>query len=239
MCENCNILLVEADSNSYTNLLAGVDRAVAMGATVVSNSYGSSEFSGEMTYDSHFNVTGIPMTFSAGDSGYGPSYPAASRYVVSVGGTTLSMNGTTYLGETVWNGTGSGCSRYAIKPSWQHDNGCAKRMIGDVSAVADPATGLSVYDTVAYSGQTGWFQVGGTSLAAPVIAAIYALAGDATSVTSPASLPYARVSYGTNMHDVTGGNNGRCFGKPSYFCKATSGYDGPTGLGTPKGLAAF
>ncbi len=112
-------------------------------------------------------------------------------------------------------------------------------MIGDVSADANPNTGASVYDTVPYSNQTGWWQVGGTSLSSPLIASVYAIAGDASSVTSPSSLPYLRQGYGTNLHDVTTGSNGRCKRNPAYFCNATTGYDGPTGLGTPMGFSAF
>lgn len=238
LCQNCNILLVEADSSSYANLMAAVDRAVAMGANVISNSYGSSEFRGETTYDYHFNIPNVAITFSSGDSGYGATYPAASRYVKAVGGTTLNLSGNSYVSETVWSGTGSGCSAYEIKPVWQKDTGCRNRMIADISADANPNTGASVYDTVPYSGQTGWFQVGGTSLASPIIAAVYALAGDSITVSSPSSLPYLKGN-SANLHDVTFGTNGRCKGKPSYLCTAGIGYDGPTGLGTPNGPSAF
>jgi subtilase family serine protease len=237
ICQNCNILLVEADSNSYTDLMAAVDRARLMGAKYISNSYGSGEFSIETTYDSHFNFPGTAFTFSSGDSGYGSSYPAASRYVTAVGGTTLNMSGTTYLSETVWSGSGSGCSLYESKPSWQTDTKCARRTIADVSAVADPNTGASVYDSVAYSGQTGWFQVGGTSLSAPVIAGVYALAHDLGS-SQANSLPYLRANYGVNLRDITSGRNGRCRKSP-YLCTASTGYDGPTGLGTPLTPLAF
>lgn len=242
VCENCSILLVEADSNSYTNLMAAVDRAVLMGAKVVSNSYGSSEFSGETLYDSHFNKPGVAFTFSSGDSGYGTSYPAASKYVIAVGGTTLNVNKNSdgsysYGSETAWAGSGSGCSAYQAKPSWQlvvADSVCNdKRMIADVSAVADPQTGASVYSSVRYQGQKGWFQVGGTSLSAPVVAGVYALKGDMSTVTNPASLPYSRQ---TNLNDVTQGSNGNC---GTYMCNAQNSYDGPTGLGTPHGIDAF
>ncbi len=241
ICQNCNILLVEADSNSYSNLMAGVDRAFAMGANVISNSYGSGEFYGETSYDSHLNHPGVAITFSSGDNGYGSSYPAASQYVTAVGGTSLFINaGNSYNYESAWSGGGSGCSSYEGKPSWQNSvpTNCPRRMIADVSADADPNTGASVYDTVPYSGQTGWFQVGGTSLAAPIVAAVYAL-GATPSGVQAASLPYTAGNYATNLHDVTAGNNGRCFGRPSNFCHASAGYDGPTGLGTPKGTSAF
>lgn len=235
MCQNCRILLVEASSNSYADLMTAVDRAISSGATVVSNSYGSGEFSGETVYDSHFNKTGIAITFSSGDNGYGVGYPASSQYVTAVGGTTLTFNtDKTYKNETAWNGSGSGCSTIEAKPSWQHDTGCAKRTVADVSAVADPYTGAAVYDSVRYSGKSGWFQVGGTSLSSPLVAGVYALAGGVGSGISGNSLPYASAT--TNLHDVTVGSNGSC---GNYLCTAVAGYDGPTGLGTPNGAGAL
>jgi subtilase family serine protease len=149
------------------------------------------------------------------------------------------MSGNTYVSETVWNGSGSGCSNYESKPSWQKDKNCSRRTIADVAAVADPYTGASVYNSVPYYGQTGWYQVGGTSLSAPVVAAVYALGGDVNTLAPANSLPYARVNYGVNMRDVTKGNNGRCNKKAGYLCTGVNGYDGPTGLGTPLGIAAF
>lgn len=236
ICQNCNILLVEADSNSYSNLMAAVDQAVAMGADVVSNSYGSGEFYSETSFDSHFNIPGVAITFSSGDSGYGASYPAASPYVTAVGGTTLTLSGNTYVSEKAWRGAGSGCSALESKPGWQVDTGCSRRMIADVSADADPNTGAAVYDSVPYNNQVGWFKVGGTSLASPLIAATFALAGNTSESINPSSLPYSSPA---NFHDVTSGSNGRCRNKPAYFCNALSGYDGPTGLGTPNGFSAF
>jgi subtilase family serine protease len=235
VCPSCRLLLVEADSSSYANLMAAVDQAVAQGATFVSNSYGSSEFSGETSYDVHLNKPGIVFTFSSGDNGYGASYPAASPYVTAVGGTTLVVNGdNTYGGETAWSGAGSGCSAYEFKPGWQLDTGCAKRSIADVSAVADPNTGAAVYDSLRYQGKSGWFKVGGTSLAAPLIAGVYALANNVSPTTYGVSLPYANAA---NLHDVVSGSNGSCGG--IYLCTALSGYDGPTGLGSPKGITGF
>lgn len=234
ICPNCTILLVEASSNSYANLMASVDRARLMGAKVISNSYGSGEFSGETSFDSYFNHQGVAYTFSSGDSGYGPSYPAASPFVTSVGGTTLSLAGTSYVGESAWSGAGSGCSAYEQKPSFQTDPSCANRTIADVSADADPNTGAAVYDSVRYQGRSGWFQVGGTSLASPLVAGVYALTGGVGGSVYANSLPYAHIS---NLHDVTSGSNGSCGG--SYLCTSVSGYDGPTGLGSPNGLVAF
>ena len=236
ICQNCSILLVEANSPTYANLMTAVNEAVALGANVVSNSYGGSEFSGETAYDSAFNHPGVAFVASAGDSGYGVQYPAASRYVTAVGGTSLYLNSNgTYNSEIVWSGTGSGCSAFEAKQSWQTDTGCAHRTVADVSADADPNTGAAVYDSVRYAGQRGWFQVGGTSLAAPLIAAIYALSGKIPAATAENSLPYAAPA--SNLNDVTNGTNGKCGG--SYLCTAVAGYDGPTGLGSPRGVDAF
>ncbi|MBW8821972.1 MAG: peptidase S8, partial [Streptomyces sp.] len=216
-----------------------VNEAVTLGAKFVSNSYGGSESSSDTSYDSsYFNHPGVAITVSAGDEDYGAEYPAASKYVTSVGGTALSTSSNSRgWTETVWKtssteGTGSGCSSYDAKPSWQTDTGCTKRMIADVSAVADPATGVSVYDS--YGVTAGWYTFGGTSASSPIIAAVYALAGTPGSSDYPAQYPYKHTS---SLNDVTSGNNGSC--STSYFCTATSGYDGPTGWGTPKGVSAF
>lgn len=235
LCQNCNILLVEANSNSYANLMAAVDRARIMGAHIISNSYGSGEFSGQIAYDSHFNYPGIAFTFSSGDSGYGAQYPASSPYVTAVGGTTLNVSANTYVSESAWSGSGSGCSAYEGKPAFQTDSGCLNRMVADVSADADPNTGAAVYDSTRYNGRRGWFKVGGTSLSAPLIAGIYALSGNYAG--SANSLPYALANYTSNMHDISTGSNGSC--SVPYFCSGISGYDGPTGLGSPNGASAF
>ena len=230
MCPSCKLLLVEARTNSFSNLMAAVDYATAH-ANVISNSYGGSEFSSETSYDSHFNKPGKAITVSSGDNGYGVEYPAASQYVTAVGGTTLSLSGSSRVDETVWSGAGSGCSAYEPKPSWQKDTGCGRRTVADVSADADPNTGAAVYDSYGYQGQRGWFKVGGTSLAAPLVAAVYADAGNAVTY---GSYPYAHTS---SLFDVTSGSNGSCGG--SYLCTGTAGFDGPTGLGTPSGTGGF
>jgi len=235
ICPNCKILLVEATSNSVTNLLAAEDYAIKH-ANVVSNSWGGSEFSAETTssYNGHFNHPGIPITFSSGDTGYGVQFPASSQFVTAVGGTTLILNSNnTRSKETVWSGAGSGCSAYVAKPTWQKDSRCIRRTVADVSADANPTTGAAVYDSVTYQGHSGWFKVGGTSLSAPIIAAIYALAGNGAS-TIDGSYPY---SHRSGLFDVTSGSNGTCGG--SYLCTAKTGYDGPSGLGAPKGKTAF
>ena len=235
MCQNCKILLVEATSSSLANLGVAENEAVALGASVVSNSWGASEYSTETTDEAkYFNHPGVAITVSTGDNGYGVQFPASSRYVTAVGGTTLNLNpDNTWKSESAWSGSGSGCSAYIPKPAWQTDTSCSRRTVADVSADADPNTGAAVYDSVPYAGQSGWFQVGGTSLAAPLIASAYALTGNAGSFNA-GSAPYANQAA---LHDVTSGNNGSCGG--SYLCTAGPGYDGPTGLGTPNGLAAF
>ena len=239
ICKNCTILLVEAKSAGMSDLMAAIDRARLMGAKAISNSWGGNEFSGQTSYDTRFNYPGIAFTVSSGDSGYGVEYPASSQYATAVGGTTLVVSGNNYVGETAWSGAGSGCSTYEPRPSFQTAlglTGCTKRMVADVSADADPNTGASVYDSVSYGGKKGWFKVGGTSLAAPLIAAVYTLGSVGIGVQAN-SLPYLLGNYSTDLHDITSGSNGNC--SVSYLCKAVAGYDGPTGLGSPKGSEAF
>jgi subtilase family serine protease len=235
ICPGCKILLVEASSASLTNLGAAVNTAVTLGANVVSNSYGGSESSSETSSEStYYNHPGVAITASSGDGGYGVEFPAASRYVTAVGGTSLSKSSTARgWTETAWSGAGSGCSGYVTKPSWQTDSGCAKRTVADVSAVADPNTGVAVYDSTSYQGRKGWLVFGGTSVASPIIASIYALAGNASSLSYASSI----YSHTSSLYDVTSGSNGSCGG--AYLCTAVSGYDGPTGLGTPNGTGAF
>jgi hypothetical protein len=244
ICQNCKILLVEANSNLFSDLKAAVNTAAALGATQISNSYGGPEFAGEAS-DTAYDHPGIAITASAGDDGYAAEYPAASPYVVAVGGTTLNLGPSgSYGSETVWSGSGSGCSAYITALSWQTSDsnwaltGCGtKRGVSDVAADANPNTGASVYDTTKVEGQSGWFTVGGTSLSAPLIAGVYALAGGSSS-DHPAAEPYAHQSDSpASLHDITSGSNGSC--GSSTMCKGAVGYDGPTGVGTPKGIAAF
>jgi subtilase family serine protease len=202
-----HIVLVEANSATMANLGASVDTAVALGADYVSNSYGAPEYSGETSLDGYYDHPGVAVVASSGDSGYSAQYPASSPYVTAVGGTSLTRSSTSRgWTETVWSGSGSGCSAYEPKPSWQTDSGCATRTATD----------------------------GGTSVAAPIIAATYAVAGTPAAGSYPASYPYGRTFA---VNDVTSGSNGTC--TPSYLCTAGSGYDGPSGLGTPSGTAAF
>ncbi|GAA4206786.1 S53 family peptidase [Actinocatenispora rupis] len=227
-----NIILVEADSNYDTDLFAAVDTAVRLGAKYVSLSWGGGEDSSQTSLDSHLNHPGVAITASTGDYGTGASYPATSKYVTAVGGTSLKKS-TNSRGwsETAWSGAGSGCSAYDAKPAWQTvSTGCGKRAEADVAAVADPNTGVAVYQTY---GGSGWYVYGGTSASAPIIASVYALAGKTTTADYPAAYPYAHAS---KLFDVTSGSNGSC-GAP--MCTARTGWDGPTGLGTPNGTAAF
>jgi subtilase family serine protease len=240
ICPNCHILLVEANSASMTDLGTAVNTAVLKGATVVSNSYGGAESSSDLTYDtSYFKHTRVAITASSGDAGYGVEYPAASPYVTAVGGTALTKS-TSARGwsETAWSSAGSGCSSIDAQPSWQAARTditavCRQRAVADVSAVADPNTGVAVYDSYRYQGTAGWLVFGGTSVSAPVVAGVYALAGNAASISN-GSFPYA---HATALHDVTSGSNGSC--GATALCTAKTGWDGPTGLGTPNGVSAF
>jgi hypothetical protein len=204
------ILLVEASSNSFANLMAAEDYAAA-NADYVSNSWGGSEFSGESTYDSHFRRSGVSFFVSAGDAGLPAEYPSASPNVISVGGTTLHFSGGSVSSETGWKDGGGGCSSYESATSAQSgfpgygQAGCGgRRATPDVSLDADPASGVSVYDSTSYSGKSGWFTVGGTSASSPMWAARAAVTGDVVD---------AGYVYGTSIafRDITSGNNGaRC-----------------------------
>lgn len=237
-CPQCHILLVEAKSANMDDLGAAVNQAVKQGAKYVSNSYGGGEDSNDAAADDkYFKHPGVALTVSSGDSGYGVEFPASSQYVTAVGGTSLKKDSSTRgYSESVWGtsaggeGAGSGCSKFDAKPSWQKDTGCAKRSVADVAAVADPATGLAVYDSYQAN---GWNVYGGTSASAPFVAGVYALAGTPGAGDTPASYPYAHPD---KLNDVTDGANGSC---ADYQCKAGKGYDGPTGLGSPNGTAAF
>ena len=247
ICPNCHILLVEAAGPSTADLGTAEDTAVAMGAKYVSNSWSGGEFIGQDSYNHYFNHPGVAEDFAAGDFGYGTAYPADLQYVTAVGGTSLTHagNGRGWT-ESAWGpgpaidpeGTGSGCSSLEAKATWQRadatePDGCLNRTENDVSAVANPATGVAIYDS--YRAQ-GLFDIGGTSAATPIITAIYALAGTPTPSTYPAEYPYL---HSWHLFDVTTGTNGTCELFRQYLCHGEKGYDGPTGLGTPDGTAAF
>jgi subtilase family serine protease len=232
VCPNCKIVLVEAASNSFANLGTAENTAARL-ANVISNSYGGSDAS-DANYGSYYNHPGKAITVSSGDAGYGVEYPASSHYVTAVGGTSLkTASNTRGWTETAWNGAGSGCSSYNTALTGQAGlTGCSRRAVADVSAVADPATGVAVYDSTAYQGQSGWMVFGGTSVAAPIIGGVYGLAANAASIDHTS--PYAHAGA---LFDVTSGSNGTC--TTTKWCTAGTGWDGPTGLGTPNGTGAF
>jgi len=238
ICPSCNILLVEANSANLLNLGLAENTAAAFRPKAIGNSYGGPESALDPILDRYFyNHPGVAITASTGDSGYGVSYPASSPNVTAVGGTTLSSATTNSRGwtETAWPGAGSGCSGVETQPSWQTaviniETECAKRAVADVAAVADPNTGVAVYDSY---GLSGWTVFGGTSVSAQIISATYALAGGSGSATGASGL------YGApsgDFFDVTSGSNGSC---GTDLCNAGVGWDGPTGLGTPDGTGAF
>src|SRR5580692_11552859 len=255
ICPLCKIDLVEANNDSGNGLyIAEETAATTLGAKYISNSWGGSEASSDTAYNSeYFGVSGVVYTASAGDSAYsgGVIYPATSPDVVSVGGTTLdtSSNSRGWT-ESVWEtssaeGTGSGCSAFEPRPSWQNSIGiitaaCSDRVDNDVAADADPNTGAAVYDTT--NGNGGWNEVGGTSESSPMIAAVFALAGNnGNGGDNAADSIYTHTA---NLYDVTASNNGTCSppAADSVLCTATGAantYNGPTGWGTPDGLTAF
>jgi subtilase family serine protease len=232
-CPNCDILLVEANRNTWRDLGESVDEAVALGATIVSNSYGAT---GNGANPSDYDHPGVVILASGGDSGYYGHHdqePADFPTVVAVGGTALTQGGSGSRGwtETVWGGTGSGCSRFA-KPSWQHDSGCKHRTANDIAAVADPATGVAVYDSYQ---ESGWLQIGGTSVGSPLNAAVVGLAGNASQLDAAQS--FYQTQNQQYLNDITSGSNGTC--SPAYLCNGEVGYNGPTGWGTPNGIGAY
>jgi subtilase family serine protease len=232
-CPDCKILVVQASSSSIVNLGTAVNTAAKQsGVVAISNSYGGGDLS-DATYGKYYNHPGIAVTASTGDNGYqGGSFPASSTYVTAVGGTSLAVSGLTRVSETVWDGAGSGCStvNVALAAAASFDTGCAKRAIADVAAAADPATGgLAVYAPT-NSRSSSWAQYGGTSESSPIIASVYALAGGGYSNATP-------YNHASSLFDVTSGSNGSC--PTTQWCTARTGWDGPTGLGTPNGVGAF
>ncbi|MDR3782306.1 MAG: fibronectin type III domain-containing protein [Candidatus Nitrosotalea sp.] len=241
------IVLVESTDNSLGNLLTGDDTAAATGAQQVSNSWGGNEFSSETSYDYHFNSPTASFYAASGDSGHGVIWPAASPYVVSVGGTTLTTDSSgNWVSESAWSGSGGGTSAYEPKPSYQNNfNSNSKRSVPDVAYDGDPNTGFYVYDSVPINGNSGWWLVGGTSAGAPQWAAISAIANSQNAKLASASFGANSALYGAasgaqsspqtnpylaNYHDITTGSDGSC----GSICNAIVGYDEVTGLGTPQ-----
>ncbi len=240
ICPNCHILLVEANTNSFENLTTAEGEAVVLGATEISNSWAGIDFAGETEDDADFDHPGIPITAASGDWGFenherggsGPSYPATSPYVISVGGTTLaSATNERGWSETTWPRSGSGCSAFEPKPSFQTDTDCKHRTGNDVAAVAED---LSVRDSSPAEARSySWIDVGGTSASSPIIAAVEALSESAERSLGPAAFYQSPGS----LFDIATGSNGACDG--SYLCTAGGGYDGPTGNGTPDGALSL
>lgn len=240
ICSTCRILLVEADSNKIADLAAAAETAGDLGADAITNSYGVTEFTGMESYASSYAQPDSFITVASGDNGFGiASFPANLATVTAVGGTTLRQDHNLRgWSETAWGhgdnsalagGAGSGCSAYVDKPGYQDDSHCPTRMVSDVSMVADPATGVAVFES---NWRGGWVVAGGTSAAAPMIAATAALTGNAARLDNAHIYEHRR-----HLYDIAGGSNGSCGG--DYLCTGTPGYDGPTGLGTPNGIGAF
>jgi hypothetical protein len=231
LCANCHIMIVGAVDSGLTNLGNAVQYAASHGATVISNSYSVPEASSMASYASYWNTPGIPDVAGAGDQGYGPGFPASLSTVIAVGGTSVINQGGTWTSK-VWAGTGSGCSSFVAKPGYQTDTGCSTRTVNDVAALADPATGVAGF--VSYIG--GWTVFGGTSVSAPLVAAMYALAANGSSINNAASL-YANAP---SFAQVLPEPNGVC--SIAYLCDDVgvgAGYTGPSGVGTPSGLNGF
>ncbi|VVB90773.1 Uncharacterised protein [uncultured archaeon] len=228
---NAKILLVEAKSNSLTDLFAAVDYARSRSDVVaISMSWIAGEFPSESSYDYHFTSSKATFFAASGDGGTGIGYPAASPNVVAVGGTSLNMSNGSLLPETAWSGSGGGLSAYETEPSYQltynvpQANG--KRAVPDVSYNADPNSGVYVYDSTPYYGLIGWWIVGGTSAGTPQWAAIKSLG---LSASNDKFYPDAQTSYSSHFRDITSGTNGAC----GFYCNAMAGYDYVTGLGSP------
>jgi N-acetylneuraminic acid mutarotase len=235
VCPHCKVLLVQGDTNDLGDLGQAVDTAASLGAVAISNSYGvDGEAPDEQGYDHYYDHPGVAVTVSTGDVGNVQSWPSTSPLVTGIGGTRLTEDGSARgWAETAWDSGGSGCSLYEPRPDYQTTlaTSCPDhKAASDISADADPASGLAVYNTL---GQSGWAQWGGTSLASPLVAAMYALAGTPTPGTYPVSYPYRDTA---DLNDVTQGSNGSC---GTVLCTAGPGWDGPTGLGSPRGIGAL
>jgi subtilase family serine protease len=233
ICSTCDIVLMEANSDWLADLATAVRTAAQLpGVVSVSNSYGLPESAEAMQYEPSYRSSSAWITVASGDSGFGVMAPAAFTGVVAVGGTSLKVNADgTRASETAWSGGGSGCSRYAIKPSWQPDQRCTQRTVTDVAAVADPLTGVAVIVNDGNRQPLTWVVAGGTSVSAPIIAGIHALSG------SPGDWRGSLYERTAASFDITQGMNGDCAVR--YWCTARMGYDGPTGVGAPDGTFGF
>jgi subtilase family serine protease len=232
-CPNCKVILVEANSNGWSDLGAAEEEAVKLGATVVSNSYDGTGGS-----ESNYNTKGIAYLASSGDDGYGLGQPATFQDVIAVGGTRLATGGGKRgYSEIVWADSGGGCSStQEAKPSWQSDPDCQYRTGSDISAVA---TGVAEYDGYLYG---GWITVQGTSISSPLVGGIVALAGNSTKLTGGEAIwKLSKGKQKKEIYPVTSGSDGQCGGE--YLCTAGTGqfglFSGPDGWGTPKGVKAL
>ncbi len=231
MAPNAKIYLVEASSSSYSALMQAVTKAGGLaGVKQISMSWGGGEFSGESSFDSTFNSVNATYFASAGDTGGAQEYPAESPKVVGVGGTSLTVSHHTYVSEKAWSGSGGGKSSYEGIPSYQSALSSllgSKRGGPDIAAVADPYTGVAVYDSTPYYGYQGWLVFGGTSVACPVCAGI-ANAGGLNRGSNELKFIYGHTS---GFHDIESGTAG------SY--SAGPGWDFITGWGTPVSSASL
>lgn len=235
VCPKCSIDLVEASSEASPDMQKAEATAVKLGAHVVSNSWICYSYSCVLD-PQYFDKPGVVYTAGSGDASYGLIGPPSTfPSVVAVGGTVLSQSGSGYS-ETVWGGAGSGCASEMKKPTWQHDPSCSSRTDSDVAAVAQD---VAEFDSFSAG---GWITVSGTSVATPLIAGVYALAGNASSQNAAERLwTLKKKKRNKDLHYISSGNNGECGG--SYLCTAGTEqfktYSGPSGWGTPNGVGAF
>ena len=231
LCPRCNILLVEANSDDDQDLETAQAQAASLGANQITDSWGDPAITPP---SGAFTFPGIATIAASGDQGYlglTSQYPAALPDVTAAGGTELipaSTSGTESargFTEQAWSGAGSGCDLLTPKPSWQSDSGCTGRTYSDISANANPQTGLAVYD----SQDGGWLVMGGTSESAPLIAAYYAVTG------ASAATPQWAYEYSSLLNVPVGGSNGTCALSILYICLTGRGYSGPTGVGSISG----
>ena len=235
ICPSCKLVLVHANSNSWDDVSTAVATAGRSGAHAISNSYGAAESRLHAPYEQTYNIPGVAVTVSTGDAGYGVSFPASSPHVVAVGGTRLNEKPSNSRGwtETVWSGTGSGCSTVFAKPSWQTDSGCGKRTVGDVAAVADPNTGVSVYWNGPGDGDDlDWYVFGGTSVRRTDHRRCL------RDQWRSGELRSRYLFAGNRLERRHGRGRTGAAKKKAYLCTAAAGYDGPTGHGSLNGIKA-
>jgi subtilase family serine protease len=237
ICPQCRILVVEAPSTNLKDMIDAHRTAIANGATVISDSFYIGESSGELEHEAVLKTVSQSATIvaSAGDAGAGARYPASSKYVVAVGGTSLvRASNARGWSETAWQHTSAGCSTIVTKPAWQSDPLCGRRTVADLAVVGDPGTGVSVYNSfIASRAPGGWSVVGGTSAGAPIVAAMIA-SSNGTGVFGADRLYQHPLAFNA----ITSGETTNC-NPVTYLCAAMPGYNGPTGLGSPIGPASF